>query len=177
MGGRPTILTKKLGEEICRRLTSGDSLREICDDDEKMPDRTTVYRWLRRIDGDDLEHSGTDLPEEKRPLFAWFCHQFAQAREDQEDGNMDRLQTMSNHLLDGGAAAKGLTSVDVQAMRAAADIMVTKAEKMQPKRYGKKVDVQQNVRTSSIKDIVGKHSGESVGPPSERLDGQQPSSE
>lgn len=43
--GRPPIFTEELGDEICLRLSNGESLRAICDD-AKMPDRATVMRWL-----------------------------------------------------------------------------------------------------------------------------------
>lgn len=43
--GRPSIFTKELGESICARIASGESLRKICRDDD-MPDRDTIHRWL-----------------------------------------------------------------------------------------------------------------------------------
>lgn len=43
--GRPTKYTKKLGDNMCFRLASGESLNSICRD-EKMPHKVTVMRWL-----------------------------------------------------------------------------------------------------------------------------------
>lgn len=45
-GGRPTIYTEEMGDEICRRIADGESLRSICEDDH-MPNRETVRLWLR----------------------------------------------------------------------------------------------------------------------------------
>lgn len=44
--GRPTIYTDEMGDEICRRIADGESLRSICED-EHMPSRETVRLWLR----------------------------------------------------------------------------------------------------------------------------------
>jgi hypothetical protein len=43
--GRPSDYTPEIAETICTRLASGESLREICEDDA-MPVRSTVYLWL-----------------------------------------------------------------------------------------------------------------------------------
>lgn len=45
--GRPTIFTKTIAGEICRRIADGASLRLICQDDD-LPHRDTVRRWLQR---------------------------------------------------------------------------------------------------------------------------------
>lgn len=45
---RPTIYTKKLGDEICGRLVEDESLRSVCADPE-MPDLGTVSNWLSSI--------------------------------------------------------------------------------------------------------------------------------
>jgi len=47
--GRPTTYTEQLAADICERLAHGESLRTICNDDG-MPHRTTVIRWLARRD-------------------------------------------------------------------------------------------------------------------------------
>jgi hypothetical protein len=44
--GRPTIRSRAIENEICRRIAHGESLRHICLD-PKMPCRDTVFRWLR----------------------------------------------------------------------------------------------------------------------------------
>ena len=44
--GRPSDYTPELGELICALLAEGISLRTVCLDDD-MPDKSTVFRWLR----------------------------------------------------------------------------------------------------------------------------------
>lgn len=43
--GRPTKYNKTLGNKICERLASGESMRSICRDEE-FPHKVTVMRWL-----------------------------------------------------------------------------------------------------------------------------------
>lgn len=42
---RPTEYSEEIGNIICSRIASGESLRRICKD-EGMPDKATVFRWL-----------------------------------------------------------------------------------------------------------------------------------
>ena len=44
-GGRPTIYTQALADEICERLAHGETLRKMVLD-EHMPPAGTIYRWL-----------------------------------------------------------------------------------------------------------------------------------
>lgn len=66
--GRPSSFTQELADLICRRLAEGESLLQICRDDD-MPDRHTVIRW--KNDNED------------------FRAQYARAREDQGDAYAD----------------------------------------------------------------------------------------
>tara|TARA_R100001463_G_scaffold129191_2_gene187957 strand:+ start:926 stop:1312 length:387 start_codon:yes stop_codon:yes gene_type:complete len=68
--GRPSIYSKELAEKICKELSCGMSLRSICEA-EDMPDRWTVWDWLRK-DQD-------------------FSHQYARAREDQAEHYADEM--------------------------------------------------------------------------------------
>lgn len=43
--GRPSKFDEALADEICRRLSDGEPLRQICRDDH-MPHWTTVYDWI-----------------------------------------------------------------------------------------------------------------------------------
>ena len=42
---RPTIYTKELGLEICKKIADGDSLLKISKEKE-MPSRKTIHTWL-----------------------------------------------------------------------------------------------------------------------------------
>ena len=44
--GRPSIYSQDVADEIAERITAGESLRKICDDDH-MPSTSTFTRWLR----------------------------------------------------------------------------------------------------------------------------------
>lgn len=48
--GRPSLYTLELAEEICRRLSGGETLRAICSEDDK-PHATTVLEWVREDRG------------------------------------------------------------------------------------------------------------------------------
>jgi hypothetical protein len=61
---RPSSFRQGIADAICERLALGESLRQICRDNE-MPDRVTVIRWKNEN--------------------AEFRNQYARAREDQAD--------------------------------------------------------------------------------------------
>lgn len=44
--GRPSAFTEELADEICKRLSLGETLRTIIATSPHMPDRVTIYRWL-----------------------------------------------------------------------------------------------------------------------------------
>ena len=44
--GRPSLYTPELADEICRRLSEGETLRAICAEEGK-PHATTVLEWVR----------------------------------------------------------------------------------------------------------------------------------
>jgi len=44
-GGRPTKYSQELADEICSRLSKGETLRKMVLDDH-MPDASQIYRWL-----------------------------------------------------------------------------------------------------------------------------------
>lgn len=69
-GGRPTLYTEDLGDEICAGIANALPLAKICKADN-MPTERTVYRWRRKF------------PE--------FCQNYARAREDQADKLVDDI--------------------------------------------------------------------------------------
>jgi hypothetical protein len=50
LGGRPSTYTPEVAAEICRRLSEGELLRDICAPDG-MPAQSTVHLWLGRVEG------------------------------------------------------------------------------------------------------------------------------
>jgi hypothetical protein len=93
-GGRPTIKTPELCEEICALIAEGETLRAICRDDA-YPSLTTVQRWLQEDDE--------------------FRGQYVIAREHQADVFADEVVDAGRSAVDKDSAAcareliKGLT--------------------------------------------------------------------
>lgn len=46
--GRPLSFTQAVGDEVCLRLSSGESLRQICRDDH-MPCKEAVNKWVQSL--------------------------------------------------------------------------------------------------------------------------------
>lgn len=46
--GRPSSYTQEVADEICRRISEGESLRQVCRD-ESMPSTSSVLKWAREI--------------------------------------------------------------------------------------------------------------------------------
>lgn len=100
--------TDAIGEEICRRIADGESLRSICRD-KHMPELATVHRWTG-----DSSH----------PL----CDQYARARDKQADYFAGRVAEVADDTLNG--------KYDPQAARVAVDAFKWTAARMAPKRWG-----------------------------------------
>lgn len=47
--GRPSLYTEEIAEQICERMSEGETLREVCRD-PNMPAQSTVFRWLAKND-------------------------------------------------------------------------------------------------------------------------------
>jgi len=45
--GRPSTYTPEVGALICERIAMGESLNQVCRDDE-LPGRATVFRWRQK---------------------------------------------------------------------------------------------------------------------------------
>lgn len=125
--GRPTDYSQETADIICERLADGESLRTICDD-EAMPARSTVFRWLS--------------------IHQEFSDQYARAKEVQaevladelisiaDDGRndwMERKTEEGDHLgwrENGEALRRSALRIDTRKWVAA---------KLLPKKYGEKI--------------------------------------
>jgi hypothetical protein len=110
-GGRPSLYSDDLAEEICDRLADGESLRAICKE-PAMPSMTTVLSWA------DEDKGG-------------FRGRYACAREAQAE-DMDGL------IL---AVAEETAPENAQAQRVKLEAYRWRASKLAPKRYGDKLDL------------------------------------
>lgn len=122
--GRPSDYTQELADEICERLSEGQSLRTVCSDD-KMPSRKTVFSWMR-----------------KHPDF---LNQYTRAKQESADALAEEILDISD---DAEAAIKGTaekkSSAIAQAYRLRVDTRKFIMAKMKPKKYGEKIDLTTN---------------------------------
>lgn len=116
--GRPSAFTPELANEICDRISLGESLRAICADDH-MPAERTVHRWLSQApdcsDPDDWTNA--------------FRQQYAHAREVQAD-------TFADKIVD-----EAFRATDASIGRLRMDALKWKASKLAPKKYGDKLAI------------------------------------
>lgn len=131
-GGRPSKFNKALGEEICRRLAEGASLRRICREDPEMPDVITILRWLS--DGN-TKH-------------ARFCKQYEKARQVWAEAVYDELSEIadngSNDFMDKNDPDNPGYKVNgevVARSRLRVDTRKWQLARMNPKKFGDKLDV------------------------------------
>lgn len=129
---RPSRYTQKLADDICEQLAEGRSLRSICAD-KKMPNRSTVFRWLADNDK--------------------FRDQYARAREEQADVFFEEIIEIADEECTTVRADKHSTSDDdgegntevvfdttaVMRNRLRVDARKWAAAKLAPKKYGDRV--------------------------------------
>lgn len=132
---RPSIYKPELANEICRRIMNGESLRNICLDD-KMPDRSTVHKWL----------SENDI----------FSDQYARAKDTQADTLADDIVAISDEAKDRDSAAAAKVRVDARKWVAA---------KLKPKKYGDKLDLDANLTGNLTIQTVDYSSADSTDTP------------
>lgn len=109
--GRPSRYSDKLAVEICRRISLGELLKNICND-EHLPAYSTVMHWLW---SDEYEH------------FARFRHLYAQARAAQADAFLEEAMNAARTANDKDSAA---------AARVLADTIKWAAARLNPQKYG-----------------------------------------
>lgn len=110
MTGRPSIYREALADAICARIIDGESLRTICDD-EDMPGRTTVIRWL-----------------DEHPSFGT---KYARARDLQAEHLEESMGQIEGQVLGG--------SLDPKAARVVLESRRWRTMKLAPKRFGNRV--------------------------------------
>jgi hypothetical protein len=79
--GRPEVYTTELGDEICNRLSAGETLIQICKD-EHLPCRKTIYNWLSS-GLDEFLRNYTQAKDQQAEYYADQCIDIA----DQTDGD------------------------------------------------------------------------------------------
>lgn len=131
--GRPSVYTDKIAAIICERLSDGESLRSICCD-ASMPNKKTVFRWLMS------------------DVHADFATKYARAREIQADSLVDDMTDIADDGSNDWMEKRNADGENIgwqengEALRRSALRISTRqwiAEKLRPKKYGTKIDVDQ----------------------------------
>lgn len=129
MTGRPSIFSQALADTICERISNGESLRAICEDDG-MPSKSTVFKWLG--------------------LEAEFADQYARAREAQADAIFDDILSiaddgqndwMEKHDAEGENIGWRENGEAIRRSQLRIDARKWMAGKLKPKKYGEKLDL------------------------------------
>ncbi|MEV5054663.1 terminase small subunit protein [Agrobacterium radiobacter] len=129
---RPTVYSGDVADAICERISEGESLRTICDD-EAMPSLRTVFNWLA-----DERYSA-------------FCTKYTRAREVQADTLFDEMIDIADDGRNDWMEKKNADGENIgwsengEALRRSDLRIKTRqwmASKLQPKKYGEKLDVQ-----------------------------------
>ena len=124
--GRPSLYSDELADYICQELGNGRSLRSICENDDGMPDRSTVLRWQQNNDD-----------------FAAKC---ARTREGaQVEHVVDEMAVIEAGVLAG--------TIPPDAARVVLSSKQWRASKLAPKKYGDKVNLD---ATGGFKVTIGK---------------------
>lgn len=134
-GGRPSIYSEELGINICARIAEGESVRQICRD-EDMPSMPAIFLWLK------------DKPE--------FLKHYTRAKEIQAESMVeDILQIADDGLNDTYIDENGNTRTDkdvVARSRLRVESRKWIASKLLPKKYGDKIEATlQGVDGAAIK--------------------------
>lgn len=128
-GGRPTIYTQELADKICERISSGESLRGICRD-EDMPSCSTVFRWLL----DEEKKKFWEQYEKSRNVQAEIM--FEELLEIADDGTNDWMEKErdgnTSYFINGEAVSRSRLRVDTRKWF---------LSKVLPKKFGEKIDV------------------------------------
>lgn len=133
--GRPTDYSDEIVEKLCLLLSEGKSLKSICDNDETMPDKSTIFRWLYKY-------------PEFRDKYAYAkeigCYAVEEeAIEIADDGRNDWMGRLDKDEVPIGWQLNG---EHVQRSRLRVDTRKWFMERIAAKRYGTKVDVNHGVQ-------------------------------
>lgn len=118
--GRPTIYTEELAAKICSELSQGIPLRTVCKADD-MPGTTTVFVWLGNNEG--------------------FREQYARAKAESADAMAEDMLGIADEIETKIVGDDRSDSARVQAQRIRVETRKWLASKLQPKKYGDKLEV------------------------------------
>lgn len=116
--------SQDLFDTICERIADGESLRDICSDDD-MPNKSSVFRWLANDPA--------------------LSDQYARAREEQADAIFDEVLSIADDGRNDWMERRGeedagwvTNGENIQRSRLRIDARKWMAGKLRPKKYGDK---------------------------------------
>lgn len=124
--GRPTAMTPEAVETICKRLSGGESLRQICLSDNSLPDISTVFRAVVQ------DRDG-------------FYDKYVQAREAAGFAHADRINEVVELLSEG--------ALDPNVAKAMMDGLKWTAERMSPKHHSPRQNLDHTSGGEKIKSF------------------------
>ena len=146
-GGRPTKFTQELADEICERISEGESLRRICLSDH-MPSRITVYSWLL----DDRYSAFLTKYTRARDFQAETM--FDEMNDIADDGSNDYMENVDDQ---GAVIGYKLNGEHIQRSRLRIDTRKWIASKLKPKKYGDKLELSGD-KESPLQVVIQKYS-------------------
>lgn len=114
--------SQELFDEICDRISEGESLRSICKDDG-MPSQVAVFKWLGKEGNDAL------------------VKQYARARDVQADTIFDECLDIADQY---DPDKEALNPDHINRAKLRIETRKWMAGKLRPKVYGDKLDVEHN---------------------------------
>lgn len=130
---RPTRYSKRLVDAICSEIIAGKTVREILDGDASLPHRATFYRWLAL------------------PSMQYLRDQYARACELRADAYADEMiyiaktpevgEVTINKESDTGYETTTRREDMLGHRRLIVDTLKWNTARMNPKKYGKRLDV------------------------------------
>lgn len=130
--GRPSSFTWEIAEEMCERLSVGESLNAILKS-AHMPDYKTVMRWVVTDD------------EKKKPYLKEFRQKYARAREAQAEYYVDLLHEIAaDGRNDYYTDEDGKLRVDhenIARSKLRIDTIKFTAAKLRPKKYADRIPI------------------------------------
>lgn len=127
--GRPTDYCEDLVTAICKRISAGDSLRTICEE-EDFPARSTVFYWLSKYD-------------EFSDQYARACRDRTNFHADEileiaDDGSNDWMERTNS---EGECIGWSVNGEAVQRSKLRIESRKWLMEKLEPKKYGNKLEL------------------------------------
>jgi len=137
-GGRPSKYSPQLADEICVKISSGQSLRDICKDDG-VPSTRTIFSWINEATVS-KENGENNVKIE-------FLHQYELALANRAHGLADEIIAIADDSeddygfkddadKDGEGAKPVFLAEHVQRSRLRVDARKWVASKLLPKKYG-----------------------------------------